>query len=82
MRMRMHPRGQGSARKGACSTRNQIVEIHKQSPLSNLRYDNGRQDVNAACQHVLHPGEPRRKHWLDLERPQADSVIKSAINKS
>lgn len=56
--------------------------ISRQSPLSNLRYDNGRQDVNAACQHVLHPGEPRRKHWLDLERPQADSVIKSAINKS
>lgn len=78
--VRKHPGVRVSGEEG-CSTENQTVAF-KQRPLSNLRYDNGCQDTHASCQHLLHPGDPGRKHQLELERPRARSVIKSGINNS
>lgn len=75
--------GSRSARKEAYSKGNQTVEIHRQiEPVVQFKTDNGCRDANASCQHMLYPGDHGRKCWLELERPQAESVIKSGINNS
>ena len=83
MMTRMHLEDQGQpGRRPALQGIRLLKYIGKQSRLSNLRYDNGSRDANASCQRMLYPGDHGRKYRLELERPQAESVIKSGINNS
>lgn len=83
MMIRMHLRGLGlPGRRPALKGIRLLKFTSQQSPLSNFGHDNGRQDTNASCQCMLHPGDHGRKHRLELERPQVASVIKCGINNS
>ena len=83
MTTRMHLEAQGQpGRRPALKGIRLLKYTGKQSRLSNLRYDNGCRDANASCQRMLYPGDHGRKYLLELERPRAESVIKSGINNS
>lgn len=75
-------RGHCQQESGSALKRLTCSKIHASSLLSGLRYDFECQDNKMPHQCVLQSGHLRKKHQLELERSQTESVIRPGINNS